>query len=557
MDIQRLLAIVVFSLSLMWLWEAWQTYSHPQPVVSTAVQTGLPASPSAIGVPTPSATHANVVPGAVAVTSAQTERGARAVIHTDVMRVEIDAHGGDLRGVVLSQYRSNEDNVQPFTLLQEQAGKDYFAQSGWVGTGFPTHKTVFEMPSGEQTLAAGQNTLKFSLKAREGDLELIKTYTFTRGSYLIEVDQQVINHGATPVSANAYFQFLRHGEAPAGESMMMGSYTGPAMYTEAGKFQKVPFADIGEAKPDHITQASDGWIGMIQHHFVSAWLLGTATDASSREFFTKKLGPDSYTAGMILPPMQVAAQGEGNLKTRLYVGPQALEHIEALAPGMEYVVDYGWLTVLAYPIFMLLKWIYAVVPNWGWAIILLTVIIKMAFYPLSAASYKSMAKMRKVAPKLQQVKDRYGDDKQKLHEQMMKVYSEEKINPLGGCLPMLVQIPVFIALYWVLMGAVELRQAPWALWISDLSAQDPYYILPVLMAVSMFVQQKMSPPPTDPIQAKIMMYMPIMFSVFFFFFPAGLVLYWIVNNLISIAQQWRINVVVDRANAVVKDGAKH
>ncbi len=544
MDTQRLIALVVFSLSLMWLWEAWQEYSHP---AQAPVSVQTPASGTG-SVPTPSAIQAEAPGGVSTVTVAQAERGARAIINTDVLRVEIDAHGGDLRSAVLTQYRADEDASKPFTLLQDQSGKDYFAQSGWVGEGFPTHKTVFEMAAGEQTLGEGQNTLKFALKARTGNLEVTKTYTFTRGSYVIGVEQQVVNHGGAAVSGSPYFQMMRHGNAPDGESAMMASYTGAAMYTEAGKFQKIAFDEAGSAKPDHITQAKDGWIGMIQHHFVTAWLTGTATDASPREFYTRNLGNGLYTAGMILPATQIASNAQQSLQTRLYVGPQALEHIESLAPGMGYVVDYGWLTVLAYPIFMLLKWIFVVVPNWGWAIIILTILIKMAFYPLSAASYKSMAKMRKVAPRLKQVKERYGDDRQKLHEQMMKVYSEEKINPLGGCLPMLVQIPVFIALYWVLMGAVELRQAPWALWITDLSATDPYYILPVLMAVSMYIQQKMSPPPPDPIQAKVMMYMPLAFSVFFFFFPAGLVLYWIVNNILSILQQWRINVVVDRAN---------
>lgn len=547
MDTQRLIALVVFSLSLMWLWEAWQNYSHPAQIPASvqapAANTGSVPTPAALPAVAPG--DANPVTG---VAVAQAERGARAIINTDVLRVEIDAHGGDLRNAVLTRYRADEDASKPFTLFQDVAGKEYFAQSGWLGEGFPTHKSVFEMASGEQTLAEGQNVLKFVLKARTGDIEVVKTYTFTRGSYVVGVDQQVINHGTSAVSARPYFQLLRHGNPPEGQSAMMPSFTGAAMFTEEGKFQKIAFDDAGKPKPDHVTQATDGWIGMIQHHFVTAWLTGTANDARAREFYTRNLGNGQYTAGMLFPSIQVAANAQQSLQTRLYVGPQALEHIESLAPGMGYVVDYGWLTVLAYPIFMLLKWIYVVVPNWGWAIIMLTVLIKLAFYPLSAASYKSMAKMRKVAPRLQQIKERYGDDRQKLHEQMMKVYSEEKINPLGGCLPMLVQIPVFIALYWVLMGAVELRQAPWALWISDLSARDPYYILPVLMAVSMYIQQKMSPPPPDPIQAKVMMFMPLAFSVFFFFFPAGLVLYWIVNNILSILQQWRINVVIDRAN---------
>jgi YidC/Oxa1 family membrane protein insertase len=271
-------------------------------------------------------------------------------------------------------------------------------------------------------------------------------------------------------------------------------------------------------------------------------------EASRREFYTRSLGNEEYSAGMIFPAVTLAPGESKALSMRLYAGPQEQEKLKVLAPGLEHVVDYGWLTVLAYPLFVLLNWLQNLVVNWGVAIILLTVLIKMAFYPLSAASYKSMAQMRKMAPRLQHLKERYGDDRQKLHEQMMKIYKEEKINPLGGCLPILVQIPVFIALYWVLMGAVELRQAPFALWITDLSEPDPYYVLPLVMAVTMFIQQKLSPTPPDPVQAKVMMFMPIVFSVFFFFFPAGLVLYWLVNNVLSILQQWRINVVIERAS---------
>lgn len=549
MDFQRILAFVVFSLSLLWLWEAWQTHNNPalNTPASAVATTASVEKAGANGVP-------SVNPSTPAVPSAEAaERGARAIIDTDVMHVEIDAHGGDIRVMTLNQYRANGNAALPFPLFQDVPGKPYFAQSGWVGAGLPTHKTVFSMAAGEHRLADGQDRLTLILKAQVDAVEVQKTYTFKRGSYVIDVAQTVVNKGPAAVSGSPYFQLLRHGQAPEGESAMMYTYTGPAMFTEAGKFQKIDFGSIAKDKQDHAKQANDGWMGLIQHHFVTAWLMAMPTDATPREFYTRSLGNDQFTAGVLLPTEQIAAGAEKSLSMRLYAGPQELDFIEPLAPGMEYVVDYGWLTVVAYPIFMLLKWIHTLIPNWGWAIIALTVLIKLAFYPLSAASYKSMAKMRQLAPRLQQLKERYGDDRQKLHEQMTKIYQEEKINPLGGCLPILVQIPVFIALYWVLMGAVELRQAPWALWITDLSARDPYYVLPVLMAVSMFVQQKLSPTPPDPLQAKIMMYMPIVFSIFFFFFPAGLVLYWIVNNLLSILQQWRINTVIGAHHG----GGKH
>ena len=542
MDLQRIIAFVVFSLSLLMLWEAWQDYNNPKPAV-TAQAPGQPAANP--GLPTPGQTLQTGQPAAP--TTGQAVVGVRAVVKTDVMTTTIDANGGDIRQLVLPGYRQNDDKTKPFMLFEERAGRNYFAQSGFVGDGLVSHKTVYELIPGEYAMQPGQETLKLSMKAVVGAVEVVKTYTFTRSSFVIGVDYSVRNTGATPVQGFPYYQILRHGQAPEGESAFVYTFTGPSMYTEAGKYHKINFEDIEKGKTEHAKDAQDGWIGMVQHHFVSAWLTPKPTDNMKREFYTRSLGNGEYSAGMILPALQVAPGETKTASMRLYAGPQDQEKLKELAPGLEHVVDYGWLTVLAYPLFVLLNWLENLVHNWGVAIILLTVLIKLAFYPLSAASYKSMAQMRKLAPRLQHLKERYGDDRQKLHEQMMKVYQEEKINPLGGCLPILVQIPVFIALYWVLMGAVELRQAPFALWITDLSAPDPYYVLPIVMAITMFIQQKLSPTPPDPVQAKVMMIMPIAFSIFFFFFPAGLVLYWLVNNVLSILQQWRINTVIERA----------
>lgn len=538
MDLQRIVAFVVFSFSLLMLWNAWQDYSHPKPAESLQAPGQQAVNPA---LPTPGQTLQ--VPQQAPVTN-QVAVGARALVKTDVLTVTVDANGGDIRDLVMTAYRSNEDRTKPFRLFEEQPGRNYFAQSGFIGNGLVNHKTVYEMTPGEYDLKPGQDSVKLSMKATVGSVEVVKTYTFTRGSYVIGVDYSLHNLGTTRVEGFPYYQMQRNGQAPEGESAFVQTYTGPAMYTEAGKFQKIHFSDIEKGKQDYVKTAQDGWIGMIQHHFVSAWL-PSAND--KREFYTRALGNGEYSAGMILPAVQIAAGETKSTSMRLYAGPQIQENLKELAPGLEHVVDYGWLTVLAYPLFVLLKWLENLVHNWGVAIILLTVLIKGAFYPLSAASYKSMAQMRKMAPRLQHLKERYGDDRQKLHEAMMKVYQEEKINPLGGCLPIVVQIPVFIALYWVLMGAVELRQAPFALWIHDLSAADPYYVLPVVMAATMFIQQRLSPTPPDPVQAKVMMIMPIAFSVFFFFFPAGLVLYWLVNNVLSILQQWRINTVIERA----------
>ncbi len=542
MDTQRIIAFIVFSFSLLLLWEAWQDYNKPPAVPEARTQSAAPAETASV----PSAPGMALKPAAPDQTSGAAAQGARARVITDVLDAEIDANGGDLRNMVLTSYLRN-DSTEPLNLFEEKSGRNYFAQTGFVGEGLPTHKTVFELTPGEYRLKDGENQISIDLRSASGDIEVTRTYTFRRGSYLVEVETRIANKGGATVEGFPYYQFLRHGKPPEGESWMVYTFTGPAVYTEAGKFQKIPFEDIAKGKAEYVKEASDGWLAMVQHHFVATWLMPDSADSRQREFYTRPLGNDEYTAGMILPAVSVAPGEEKTASMRLYAGPQELGKIRELAPNLDLVVDYGWLTVLAYPLFVVLNWLHGLAQNWGVAIILLTVLIKLVFYPLSAASYKSMAKMRKLAPRLQQLKERYGDDRQKMHEAMMKIYQEEKINPLGGCLPILVQIPVFIALYWVLLGAVELRQAPFALWIQDLSMPDPYYVLPIVMAITSFIQIKLSPASPDPVQQKVMMAMPIMFSVMFIFFPSGLVLYWLVNNVLSILQQWRINKVIEGA----------
>ncbi len=554
MDTQRIIAFIVFSFSTLLLWESWQTYNNPKPNVEIrAVGGSQKAQPSTAELPVPG--HA-LKPNAVISDSGQLARGARARVVTDVLDAEIDANGGDLRKLILTRYRQNEQADQPFVLLEEKAGRNYFAQLGFVGNGLPTHKTLFELVPGEYRLKDGQNELKISLKATLNGAEVVRTYSFQRGSYVVDVDTRISNQGTAALEGYPYYQIMRHGKAPEGESALMPTFTGPAIFTDAGKFQKVTFENIAKGKAEFTKEAKDGWIGLVQHHFVSAWVTQDPTDKSAREFYTRAIGNDEYSAGMIFPVIKLNPGDVKSHTMRLYAGPQELEKIKSLAPGLDLVVDYGWLTVLAYPIFILLNWINKLVVNWGVSIILLTVLIKLAFYPLSAAGYKSMAKMRKLAPRLQHLKERYGDDRQKLHEGMMKIYQEEKINPMGGCLPILVQIPVFIALYWVLMGAVELRQAPFMLWIQDLSKPDPFYVLPVIMAITSFIQVKLSPASPDPVQQKVMMAMPVIFSVMFLFFPAGLVLYWLINNILSILQQWRINKLIEAGGKSAND-SKH
>ncbi|MCP5278828.1 MAG: membrane protein insertase YidC [Thiobacillus sp.] len=552
MDTQRIIAFIVLSFSLLLLWENWQEYNNPKPAVSAA-------APAVQG----QANDVPTVPGKTLGTSSggqveagQSQRGERARVVTDLLTADIDANGGDIRSLLLTHYRQDDNASLPLHLFEERAERNYFAQAGFIGGQLPTHKTQYKLSPGEYRLQDGQNELKVVLTADLNGVQVERTYTFHRGSYVVDVANRIVNHGAAPVTGEPYYQFLRHGNAPEGESAFIYTYTGPAIYTEEGKFQKASFEDISKGKQDHVKQAKDGWMAIVQHHFFAAWLSPDPADKAERAFYTRSLDNGQYTAGVIRPAVTVNPGEEKTVSMRLYAGPQELEKIKELSPGLDLVVDYGWLTIIAYPIFVALSWLHKLVQNWGVAIILLTVLIKLAFYPLSAASYKSMAKMRKLAPRLQHLKERYGDDRQKLHEQMMKIYQEEKINPLGGCLPILIQIPVFIALYWALLGAVELRQAPFALWITDLSKPDPYYVLPIVMAITSYIQVKLSPSSPDPVQQKVMMAMPLVFSVMFIFFPAGLVLYWLVNNVLSILQQWRINKVVESAGKAAND-SKH
>jgi YidC/Oxa1 family membrane protein insertase len=343
----------------------------------------------------------------------------------------------------------------------------------------------------------------------------------------------------------------RNDVAPAGETAMVSTFTGPAVFTETEKYQKVDFSAIADNKAKFAKTADNGWLAMVQHYFVAAVV---PKENTPREFYMRKLeGSNIFQAGVIVPVAEIAPGAKGETAVGLYAGPQEQSALKQVASGLDLVVDYGWLTVVAAPIFWALEAIHKLVGNWGWAIVVLTIGIKAVFYPLSAASYKSMAKMKLLTPRLMQLKERFGDDKQRLNQEMMKLYQTEKVNPLGGCLPILIQIPVFIALYWVLLGAVEMRDAPWIGWITDLASPDPYFILPVIMMASMFIQTKLNPTPPDPIQAKVMMAMPLIFGVMFFWFPAGLVLYWVVNNVLSIAQQWQITRMIDAGGKAAND----
>ncbi len=546
MDTQRIIALVVFMFSGMLLFQAWEKHNHPPTPTRTEASTSqLPADKSSSAVPTPTVPLATpaATPNAVTPNTAAPISGKRVSVTTDTLAVELDTQGGDIRRVTLLKHPARGDAAHPFTLMQDKASNYFVAQSGLLGLGLPNHTAAWTTSS-EKFALDGGDKLEVTLRnAETPGVAVSKILTFNRGSYVIDVRYEIKNDTGSPISPSAYFQFLRDGNPPEGESagnMFTGvvTFTGPAVYTEAKKFQKVDFSAIDKNKQEHVKEATDGWIAMVQHYFVSAWLPG---DKATHEFFTKKVSDKLYSAGVIVPMGTVAAGATGNVKMPLYVGPQEQDQLEKLAPGLDLVVDYGWLKPLAYPMFAVLSWINKIIGNWGWTIVIFTILLKLVFFPLNQKAGKSMAHMKHLAPKVEALKARYGDDKMKMNQAMMDLYKTEKINPLGGCLPILIQMPFLIAMYWVLLGAVELRNAPWLGWITDLSTPDPFYVLPVIMGASMLIQTKLNPAPPDPVQAKVMMMMPIVFSVMFFFFPAGLVLYWTMQNIIGIGQTWYIN----------------
>jgi YidC/Oxa1 family membrane protein insertase len=577
MDNRRLILLVVFFFSLVMLWDAWQKYNQPP---GSAPATAAVAS-NGSAIPTPSVPTPAAAPPPPAATAVPTAAPAAAPsgeivrIKTDLFVADVAAQGGDIVGLELSKYKAIEDDDKdkPFSLFE--AKHQYAAQSGLIGDALPNHKTVFSIAAGSRELAPQAKTLELRLEAPAvGGVKVTKVYTFTRGSYLIDLRYEIVNAGQKEIAAYAYYQLQRDIVDPAGENRMVSTFTGPALYTEQDKYQKIAFADIEKDKAKFTAKADNGWMAMVQHYFVSAWI---APEKLPREFYVRKLAGGAHpaiAAGLIVPTPVAAPGAKASLSVGLYAGPQIQSTLDQLAKpvaeggigaqGLPLVVDYGWLTIVAAPIFWCLELIHKFVGNWGWAIILLTIGIKLIFFPLSAASYKSMAKMKAVTPRMTALKERCGDDKQKLNMEMMKLYKTEKINPLGGCLPILIQIPVFIALYWALLGAVEMRGAPWIGWITDLSAPDslfgivpfvnaPLGPLPIIMMATMLIQTKLNPKPPDPIQAKVMMIMPFVFGGMFFFFPSGLVLYWVVNNTLSIAQQWQITRMIERGGKAAND----
>jgi YidC/Oxa1 family membrane protein insertase len=556
MDTQRLILFVIFAMSALWLWEAWQREAHPPapPVASTKQ---APAGTAEV----PRMPAAQMPPGAGAppTTAGQpaAPKGEIITITTDVYRAEINTVGGVIADVALLKHRDPVDIAKPYMALLRTPERTFVAESGLIGEGMPNHRTVYEALPGPRTLEPGADrvVLKLQASAANGD-KVVEVLTFHRGSYVIDVGYEITNAAAAPIEPYAYFQLVRDTKTQGTHnSMAPASYVGPVLYDEADKYKKIEFSELDKEaaeptrKPPFTTHTDNGWIGMVEHYFVAAWL-PSDEKKTPREFYARKLDNGLYAAGVVVPDGTIAPGATGTIAVPLYVGPQDQEALAKLAKGLDLTVDYGIFTVIAAPLFWLLKWLHGLIGNWGWSIIVMTILIKSAFYPLNHASARSMAKMKVIAPKLKALQAQYADDKQQLQAKMMELYKQEKINPLGGCLPILVQIPVFIALYWVLLSAVELRHAPWIGWIHDLSAPDPYFVLPIVYAITAFLQVKLSPTPiSDPVQAKMMQIMPIAFSVMFIFFPAGLVLYWLVNNCIQIFQQWHMNYLLEKEAA--------
>ncbi len=549
MDNQRLILFVVLGLLSLMLWQSWGEYNNPQQPTQRVQEpqtTGNIAESDSTGVPTtPMAASEKITPSMAQSRSLSAgPSGEPVTVETDLFKIELNTYGAGVNNVWLKKYTVDIDHQDElFQLMTDKGDNVYTAQGGLLvqGREFPTHKTLFTVVGSNHRLKDGQQSLNVEFVWNSPDgITYKKIFTFHRNSYTIDIKYRVLNTSASIWSGFQYHQFERTQPEKSqsfNPATMVPSYTGGAIFNNQDKYRKIKFSDMQDENLSLITM--DGWVGMLQHYFVGAWLM---EEGKKYEIFTNKLSGNRYFIGYkTLDPLNIQPGSAGELSTRLFIGPKETRRLAKEAPGLELTVDYGWLTVISSPLYWLLDKIHLVVGNWGWAIIILTMIIKLVFFPLSAASHKSMANMRKMTPRIKTLKERYGDDKQKLNQAMMKLYKEEKINPLGGCLPVLIQIPVFIALYWALLESVELRQAPWIFWIRDLSAPDPYFVLPILMGASMLGQQMLSAVAMDPIQKKIMMAMPIVFTFFFLFFPSGLVLYWTVNNLLTIAQQYTIN----------------
>jgi YidC/Oxa1 family membrane protein insertase len=542
---KRTILWIVFAVSLVALWNEWMISTgkpsmfSPTPPKAAQSAAKTPAgTPAAVG----STAGAAAVPGTAAPFQSQIVS-----ITTDVFKVDIDTLGGQIKRLELLKFKDGIDPSKNQLLFQQGGDRVFLAQSGLVGAAnLPNHNSGFTVRPGPRVLD-GANQVQLVLDSEQGGVRLTKTFTFKRGDYVIDVRHDVTNVGTAPVTPELYMQLVHDGNKPAGSTWFNQSFTGPTLYTDADKYVKLTFEKVEKEdasrrenanfQPNHPTKADNGWVAISQHFFVSALVPQTKL---VHDIFTRKVDHNTYAIGVVQPLGALAPGATLSNTAKLYSGPQSEAALERVSPGLELVKDYGMLTIVAKPMYWVMEKIHGMLGNWGWTIIAFTILIKLVFFPLSAASYRSMAKMKVVTPKMTAIRERFKGDPQKMNTAMMELYKTEKINPLGGCLPIVVQMPVFISLYWVLNASVEMRGAPWLGWITDLTAPDPFFVLPVLYAISMYVTMKLNPQPADPMQAKMMLFMPLAFSVMFLFFPSGLVLYWVVNNLFSIAQQWVI-----------------
>lgn len=532
----RTLLWLVFAGSLLLLWNSWQIEHAP--------------APSAIAVKASAVTPvANGAAQTAAVVDGTAVKGQSLTLENDVLRLKINTDGGVVEYSEMLKFKNSHDKDSNVVLLNHDAQNFYISRSGLANDGLNlNHKTVFTASAPQAIMKDGQETVSLTLTAQNNGVVLRKIYTLKRGSYSLDVAHGIDNGSATAFAPMLYTDIVRDA-SQIGDSQFYSTYTGPVVYNEEDKFKKVDFADIAKGKVPYTEKSDNGWVGMVQHYFVTAWV---APDKTPRSFYSRTeqgAAVPTYSVGEIMTLPELAPAAKTQFATTLYVGPQDQKVLSTVAPGLELAVDYGWLTMIAKPVHWFMGVLHGFIGNWGWTIIALTILMKLVFFPLTAASYKSMAKMKALAPRLKDLQEKFGDDKMKLNQATMELYKTEKVNPAGGCLPMLVQMPVFIALYYVLQAAVEMRGAPWMGWVQDLSSPDKWFVLPVLYMITMFIQTKLNPKPADPMQARMTTWMPLIFGFTFFFFPSGLVLYWVVSNIFSIGQQWYINKHITNAPA--------
>ena len=543
-DIRRTILWVVFGFSLVMLWDQWQLHNGNKPTFFPTATPPVVAVDSSPTNDTPNPVAAQTIaslPADSAPDPNQT-KAETVEIQTNLLKLRFDTQGASL---IYAELLKHKDVLRPgsnVTLFDNSKERVYLAQTGLVGgpagVSWPTHKSPMRLTS-PSSFKDGQDRLVLRFESETlGGVKLIKSYTVHKNSYVLSVQHEILNQSGETISPQLYVQLVRDGNKLEGESAFYSTFTGPAVFTNTKKYQKIEFSDIEKNKADFEKKSDLGFVAMVQHYFASAWLMD---DAQTRDLYARKIDTNLYSVGMVAPLPALANESKQIHQTRLFVGPQEEKLLEGLYPGLELVKDYGWLTILAKPLYWLLDALYSYIGNWGWSIVALVVVLKIAFYWLNSQAYKSMGKMKAINPKIMEMRERLKDNPQQMQMEMMKIYREEKVNPLGGCLPIAVQIPFFIALYWVLLSSVEMRNAPWVGWVQDLAAPDPWFILPLLMTLTSLLQTWLNPTPPDPIQAKLMWMMPLAFSVMFFFFPSGLVLYWLSNNILSIAQQWMIN----------------